>query len=201
MWSSLWNREFQGQRYCQNSQCFQGFSAFSEIAERKAVICTRNWRDTTFATPRKKYKNNNKRSTLARYLRHRRIVVLYRLRKSAALTTPGSRRFRIEKTTLSCFILATFATPQLIKNYWILLWSVMWSTPFFDRFCVVVKLLKTQWFQDFLGGFASKNNTRLFCSCYLSYALKMFIYMFGFSKRMLLYHIFLRLSIIWNKII
>jgi len=33
-------------------QCFQGFSAFWKIAERKAVIETRNWRDTTFATPR-----------------------------------------------------------------------------------------------------------------------------------------------------
>ena len=31
--------------------------------------------------------------------------------------------------------------------YWILLWSVMWSTPLFDRFCVAVKLLKTQCFQ------------------------------------------------------
>ena len=59
----------------------------------------------------KKYKNNNKGSTLARYLRHRRIVVLYRLRKSAALTTPCFGRFRIEKTTVGCFVLATFATP------------------------------------------------------------------------------------------
>ena len=75
------------------------------------VSSTRNWRDTTFATPRKKYKNNNKGSTLARYLRHRRIVVFYRLRKSAALTTPCSLRFRIEKTTVGCFVLATFATP------------------------------------------------------------------------------------------
>ena len=39
-------------RESQKSQCFQGISAFFKNLDLKSVVCTRNWRDTTFATPR-----------------------------------------------------------------------------------------------------------------------------------------------------
>ena len=42
-------------RESQKSQCFQGVSAFFKILDLKSVVCTRNWRDTTFATPRRIY--------------------------------------------------------------------------------------------------------------------------------------------------
>ena len=151
-------------RESRKSQCFQGVSALLEKSTPRTVIETRNWRDTTFATPRickLKVENGKLKVNFvvvsyvvnpefwpffrswwstkslvfvgafgssrkfcaergdwvpkpALSLLHRRIVLVYRLRKSAALTTPCLGRFRCAKTTLSCFWLATFATPRII---------------------------------------------------------------------------------------
>ena len=48
---------------------------------------------------------------------HRRIVAAYRLRKSAALASSCFGRFRFEKTTLSCFCLATFNYAGVIFGF------------------------------------------------------------------------------------
>ena len=47
-------------RESQKSQCFQGVWAFFKILDLKSVVCTRNWRDTTFATPRNEKINYKK---------------------------------------------------------------------------------------------------------------------------------------------
>ena len=87
-------------RESRKSQCFQWFSALLENSAPRTVIETRNWRDTTFATPR------------------------------------------------------------LVKNYWILLWSVMWSKPLFRGFCVRLKVRKVQCFQGFSAFLCSLGWTR-----------------------------------------
>ena len=100
-------------RESQKSQCFQGIWAFFKILDLKSVVCTRNWRDTTFATPRNielftkiSFGTRNRRSppsTVAQSLsvEDKPLLQLVALGGFASL-----------KTILNCFQFATFATPR-----------------------------------------------------------------------------------------
>ena len=113
MWSDHLHREFYKIGYCQNMKCFQGFSAFLEFTTQRTVIETRNWRDTTFATPRNielctkiSFGTRNRRSppsTVAQSLsvEDKPLLQLVALGGFASL-----------KTILNCFQFATFATPR-----------------------------------------------------------------------------------------
>ena len=103
-------------RESRKSQCFQGVSAFFKILDLKSVVCTRNWRDTTFATPRNNiiclpdFSTRNWRASR---------LLLCRIAScgQAALALLATRDIAAVKTTLSRFRLVSLLKHSRIVSH------------------------------------------------------------------------------------